>query len=60
MYQNELLIEKAIDMFKKNDGNVSEVSDALGFSNPFYFSRVFKKITGVSPTTYINENYRYQ
>lgn len=60
VYQNELLIEKAIEMFKKNEGNVSEVSDALGFSNPFYFSRVFKRITGVAPTTYINENYRYQ
>ncbi|MFC0272769.1 helix-turn-helix domain-containing protein [Metabacillus herbersteinensis] len=59
-YQNELLIEKAIEMFKKNAGNVSEVSNALGFSNPFYFSRVFKGITGVPPTTYINENYRYQ
>jgi YesN/AraC family two-component response regulator len=58
-YQNELLIEKAVEMIKTNAGNVSEISDALGFSNPFYFSRVFKKITGVSPTTFINENYKY-
>ncbi len=57
-FQNELMIEVAIEMFKKNEGNVSEVSDSLGFSNPFYFSRVFKKITGVSPTNYLN-NYRY-
>lgn len=56
-FQNELLIEKAIEMFKKKEGNVSEVSDALGFSNPFYFSRVFKKVTGVPPTTYINERF---
>jgi AraC-like DNA-binding protein len=58
-YQNELIIEKAVEMFKRNAGNVSEISDALGFSNPFYFSRVFKKITGVSPTTFINDNYKY-
>ncbi|WP_078548412.1 AraC family transcriptional regulator [Litchfieldia alkalitelluris] len=58
-YQNEILIEKAVEMFRKNAGNVTEVSDALGFSNPFYFSRVFKKITGVSPTTYISESYKY-
>lgn len=57
-YQNELLIEKAVEMFKRNAGNVSEISDALGFSNPFYFSRVFKNITGVSPKTFISENYK--
>ena len=56
-FQNELLIEKALDLFKQNKGNVSEISNELGFSNPFYFSRVFKKITGVSPTTYLHENY---
>lgn len=57
-FQNELLIEQAIDLFKSNYGNVSEVSDALGFSNPYYFSRVFKQVTGVSPTAYMNEHYK--
>lgn len=57
-FQDELLIEKAITMLKNESVNVSEVSNALGFSNPFYFSRVFKKVTGVSPTTYLNQTYR--
>lgn len=57
-FQNELLIEQAIDLFKSNYGNVSEVSDALGFSNPYYFSRVFKQVTGVSPINYMNEHYK--
>ncbi|WP_026562875.1 AraC family transcriptional regulator [Bacillus sp. J37] len=57
-FQDELLIEKAIKMLKEKSINISEVSDSLGFSNPFYFSRVFKKVTGVSPTTYLNEIYR--
>ncbi|MDL4843027.1 AraC family transcriptional regulator [Aquibacillus rhizosphaerae] len=57
-FQNELLIEKAIRLFKEDTLNVSEVSSYLGFSNPFYFSRVFKKVTGISPSTYLNQNYR--
>lgn len=56
-FQNELLIEKAINLFKSNSLNITEVSNTLGFSNPFYFSRVFKKVTGVSPSTYLNQTY---
>jgi AraC-like DNA-binding protein len=57
-FQDELLIEKAITLLKKESVNISEVSDTLGFSNPFYFSRVFKKITGVSPSAYLKQTYR--
>lgn len=59
-YKNELLIAQAIDLFKTSNLNVTEVSSALGFSNPFYFSRVFKRVTGVSPSVYISEVYRNQ
>lgn len=41
------------------DGNfkVYEVADMLGFESSFYFSKVFKKIEGVSPTEYLNTQY---
>ncbi|MBQ3125037.1 MAG: AraC family transcriptional regulator, partial [Clostridia bacterium] len=32
--------------------NVSEVADAVGYDNSLYFSRVFKKYTGYSPSEY--------
>lgn len=32
--------------------SVSQISEACGFSEPLYFSRVFKKYFGVSPTEY--------
>ncbi|SFM43721.1 Helix-turn-helix domain-containing protein [Gracilibacillus orientalis] len=57
-YQNERMVEKAIQLFRKENFNVSEVSDKLGFSNPFYFSRVFKKVTGMPPTDYLRQIYR--
>ncbi|MCY8513134.1 helix-turn-helix domain-containing protein [Bacillus atrophaeus] len=37
---------------------MTEVSNKLGFSNPYYFSRVFKKVTGVSPSVYLSQIYR--
>ncbi|KYG34792.1 helix-turn-helix domain-containing protein [Alkalihalobacillus trypoxylicola] len=57
-FQNELLVERAMHMLRKEPIHIAEVSNELGFSNPFYFSRVFKKVTGVSPSTYLNEIYR--
>lgn len=33
---------------------VYEVADMLGFESSFYFSKVFKKLEGVSPTEYAN------
>ncbi|ENH97886.1 PspC family transcriptional regulator [Gracilibacillus halophilus YIM-C55.5] len=57
-YQNERIIERAIQLFKNENKNVSEVSDTLGFTNPFYFSRVFKKTIGVSPSAYLEQIYR--
>ncbi len=31
---------------------LKEIAEAVGFANEFYYSRVFRKITGVSPKTY--------
>jgi two-component system response regulator YesN len=31
---------------------IKEVAFAVGYSDPNYFSRTFKKFTGISPTTY--------
>ncbi|MGN0299407.1 MAG: AraC family transcriptional regulator [Lachnospiraceae bacterium] len=55
-YVNQSKIETAKKMMKKGDLKVYEISDILGFESAFYFSRVFKKITGMSPRDYINQN----
>ena len=37
------------------DLKIYEISERLGFESAFYFSKVFKKIEGVSPRTYLHK-----
>lgn len=39
-----------------NKGNISEMARLCGFSDPLYFSRLFKKKYGVSPRNYVAQN----
>lgn len=39
-------------LLRNPDYNVSEVARIVGYENPLYFSRAFKKIKGVSPSAY--------
>ena len=48
-YINQFRILKAIQMLKLDKSNIYDVAQSTGFSDQFYFSRVFKKITGKSP-----------
>ena len=55
-YINQCKIEVAEKMLLEGDYKIYEISDTLGFESAFYFSRVFKKITGVSPRNYVTGN----
>ena len=50
---NKLKVTAAISMLE-NGMSVCEISNALGFQHQNYFSTVFKRITGHSPTVYRN------
>ena len=49
-YLNNLRIQYACELIQKGTMNMSEISVACGYSDYSYFSKVFKKITGKSPT----------
>lgn len=51
-YLNRIRIEKACDLLKENKRYVSEISSMIGYSDHSYFCRVFKKITGYTPSNY--------
>lgn len=53
-YLTELRIEKAKEILKEASINVKEVCDKVGYSDPNYFSKIFKKVTGMTPTEYRN------
>jgi len=51
-YRNNLRVLHAKDMLLQGFYSVSEISFACGFDDPNYFSRFFKKETGLSPKSY--------
>lgn len=53
-YVNVAKINEAKRLMSEGQLKIYEISDALGFESSFYFSKVFKKIEGVSPKDYMN------
>lgn len=51
-YFNRLKIDRAKELLLEGDKKVREVAQALGFADEFYFSRLFKKLEGVSPSKF--------
>lgn len=46
-------ITAAKELMASTDLKVYEISDKIGFDSAFYFSKVFKKLEGVSPREYM-------
>ncbi|ANY65202.1 AraC family transcriptional regulator [Paenibacillus sp. BIHB 4019] len=53
-----LRLQHAVALMRSSSLNISDISDRLGYQNPFYFSRVFKKMYGESPSSYLKQLYR--
>lgn len=51
-YLNKVRIEKACHLLKKNELTIAQISDEVGYSEQSYFCRVFKRITGKSPSAW--------
>ncbi len=50
-YVNLVRIEKAVEMLRTGDDNVTEIADKCGFGTIRNFNRIFKLLTGYSPST---------
>lgn len=57
---NELIrkikIQVACRLLCEKNLNISEIAYDLGFNDPKYFSNIFRKEMGMSPTEYIRQN----
>lgn len=51
-YVNAYRVARARDLLEHSDLTVTEVAFTVGFNDPAYFSRVFRKETGKSPNAY--------
>ncbi|MFC6859918.1 helix-turn-helix domain-containing protein [Zunongwangia atlantica] len=51
-YFIQLKIQKSCQYLYFTDKNIKEICTLVGFKDPYYFSRMFKKIMDVSPSKY--------
>lgn len=49
---SKMKVELAKQLIRENNMNFTQISDYLGYSSIHYFSRQFKKITGMTPSEY--------
>lgn len=54
-YLTSIRIGKAKELLKNTNYSIQEISGLVGYENPLYFSRIFHKQTGHSPSAYRKE-----
>jgi AraC-like DNA-binding protein len=55
-YFIQLKMQRACQLLALSDLKINEIAASVGYSNAYYFSRVFHKVMGKSPTEYKNKN----
>ena len=51
-YIEKIRIDNSRELLTDTDLSVNEISNIIGFNDPFYFSKVFKKNTGLNPMAF--------
>lgn len=59
IYQNLLRLTHARNLLQLGDCNVSEAAAAVGFRDIYYFSRMYKKLLGETPSGTLQKNKYY-
>ncbi|MGZ0039226.1 response regulator transcription factor [Paenibacillus ottowii] len=55
-YLNKIRVEKAAELLRSGTMPISDISSTVGYSDPSYFTKVFKKLKGDSPSQYRREH----
>lgn len=56
-YLTEYRVEEAKKLLEQESANIKEIGRAVGYSDSNYFTKVFRRIAGVSPTEYRTESF---
>ncbi|WP_028609488.1 response regulator transcription factor [Paenibacillus harenae] len=51
-YLHRVRTDKASELLRGGEATISEISGLVGYSDHSYFTKVFKKLTGMSPSRY--------
>ena len=54
-YFNIIKINEACSLLSSTDMKVNQICPKVGFNDPYYFSRIFTSIMGISPVEYRKE-----
>lgn len=52
IYVSQVRVSKAVHLLEQTELGIDEIADQVGFPNRAYFSRVFKKVTTLSPAEF--------
>lgn len=52
-YLNKIRIDRAVELLTSGHTKSFEIAQAVGYSDEYYFSKVFKKQLGISPKNYL-------
>jgi len=53
-YLTHIRIDKAKQLLSETTLTIQEIAGSVGFKDPYYFMKVFKKLTGYTPSMYRN------
>lgn len=53
---HQYIISESKILLTSSNKNISQIASLLGFNDQYYFSRFFKKHTGLNPSTYKTQN----
>jgi AraC-like DNA-binding protein len=51
-YQSEVRMQRACELLDTTEDSIKSIARQLGYEDPLYFSRAFRKCTGLSPSQY--------
>ena len=58
-FYTRLKMKEACTLLRSTNDYIYQIAQKLGYSDPYYFSRIFKKVIGVSPREYQDGDYMY-